>query len=258
VGCVEEATRTIVSGAPLCLTWLDMAQLFAGTSGFSYPAWKPDFYPKDVPAKKFLEYYATRLNSVEVNYTFRQLASAKTLEAWLLATPADFAFACKAHMRLTHIMKMKDAGTFTELFLKTLEPLRAARRLGPVLYQFPPTFKYDLARLEDYLPLLPADIRFAFEFRHASWLTDAVYERLAKHNVALCLAESDKLEIPKVFTANFVYSRLRKADYDEAARAAIAAQVRDLLAGGRDAYIYFKHEDDPRGAIWAEQLRSPE
>ena len=153
--------------------------------GFHIPAWKPAFYPKDVPSKKFLEYYATRLNSVEVNYTFRQLPSAKTLEGWLAAVPGDFAFACKAHMRLTHIMKMKDAGSFTEVFLKALEPLRAARRLGPVLYQFAPTFKLDLARLDEYLPLLPNDMRFAFEFRHASWLTDAVYERLGKSNMAL-------------------------------------------------------------------------
>lgn len=231
-----------------------MAQLFAGTSGFSYPAWKPDFYPKDLPAKRFLEHYASRLNSVEVNYTFRQLPSASTLTGWLAQTPAGFAFACKAHQRLTHIMKMKDAEAFTEVFLRSLEPLRASRRLGPVLFQFPPTFKCDPARLDAYLPLLPPDIRFAFEFRHASWLTDEVYDRLAKRNIALCLAESDKLEIPKVFTADFCYFRLRKGDYPEEARASLVAQVRDLLTGGRDVYLYFKHEEDPNGAIWAEEL----
>jgi uncharacterized protein YecE (DUF72 family) len=231
-----------------------MAQLFAGTSGFSYPAWKPDFYPAKLPAKGFLEHYAARLNSVEVNYTFRQLPSAKTLEGWLAATPAGFAFACKAHMRLTHIMKLKEAESFTELFLKALEPLRAARRLGPILFQFAPTFKCDIARLASYLALLPADCRFAFEFRHPSWLIDEVYAALARHNIALCLAESEKLEIPKVFTADFGYFRLRKADYSEEARAALATQAKDLLTQGRDAYIYFKHEEDPHGAIWAEQL----
>jgi uncharacterized protein YecE (DUF72 family) len=232
-----------------------MAQLFAGTSGFSYPAWKPDFYPKDVPAKKFLEYYATRLNSVEANYTFRRLAPASVLNGWLNATPPDFAFACKAHQNLTHIMKMKEAESFTELFLMSLEPLRAARRLGPVLFQFPPTFKCDLERMDAYLPLLPADIRFAFEFRNVSWLVDAVYDRLAKRNIALCLAESDKLEIPKVMTADFVYFRQRKGDYSEAARNEIAANVRELLDHGKkDVYVYFKHEEDPHGALWAEEL----
>jgi uncharacterized protein YecE (DUF72 family) len=229
-------------------------RLFAGTSGFSYPAWKPEFYPKEVPAKKFLEYYATRLNSVEVNYTFRRLASAKVLEGWLAATGPDFAFACKAHQNLTHILKMREAGSFTELFLKSLEPLRAARRLGPILFQFAPSFKCDLERLDSYLPLLPADLKYAFEFRHASWLGDAVYERLRKRNIALCLAESDKLEVPEVLTADFAYFRLRKGDYSDEARAEIANRTGALLATGRDVYVYFKHEEDPHGAIWAEEL----
>jgi uncharacterized protein YecE (DUF72 family) len=225
--------------------------VYAGTSGFAYPAWKPAFYPKDVPAKRFLAYYATRLNSVEVNYTFRRLPSAKVLEGWLAATPADFAFSCKAHQNLTHIMKMQGAESFTEVFLKALEPLRAARRLGPVLFQFPPTFKVDLARLDAYLPLLPDDIRFAFEFRHLSWLTDEVYDRLKKRNMALCLAESDKLAVPKVLTADFSYFRLRKGDYGPEARAEIVQRVKELPG---DAYVYFKHEEDPNGAIWAEEL----
>ena len=151
-------------------------------------------------------------------------------------------------------MKMKEAESFTQVFLASLEPLRAARRLGPVLFQFPPTFKCDLERLDAYLPLLPSDIRFAFEFRHASWLVDAVYERLSKRNIALCLAESERLEVPKVMTADFGYFRLRKADYSETARQEVAGQVRELLATGRDMYVYFKHEDDPKGALWAEDL----
>jgi uncharacterized protein YecE (DUF72 family) len=231
-----------------------MPQLFAGTSGFSYQAWKPDFYPQDLPARRFLEYYATRLNSVEVNYTFRQMPSAKTLDGWLAATPPGFAFACKAHMRLTHVMKLRDAAAFTDVFLSSLEPLRSARRLGPVLYQFAPSFKCDVARLDEYLPLLPRDMRFAFEFRHESWLADPVYERLGKFNVALCLADSERLVVPKVFTADFGYFRLRQGDYSEQARAEIATSVRRLIEGGRDVFVYFKHEDDPRGTVWAEEL----
>ena len=231
-----------------------MARFFAGTSGFSYPSWKPDFYPKEVSSKKFLEHYARRLNSVEINYTFRALASASTLNGWLAQVPENFAFACKAHQKLTHIMRMKDTEAFTDVFLKSLEPLRAARRLGPVLFQFPPNFKLDIARLEAFLPLLPADIRYTFEFRNESWLDDAVFTRLAERNIALCLAESERLEIPRVFTADFTYFRLRKAEYDQAARDAILEQVNGLRSTGRDVYLYFKHEDDPQGAIWAEDL----
>jgi uncharacterized protein YecE (DUF72 family) len=231
-----------------------MAQLFAGTSGFSYPSWKPDFYPKEVAAKKFLGHYSRRLNSVEINYTFRALASASTLNGWLEQVPENFAFACKAHQKITHIMRMNDTQNFTEVFLRSLEPLRAARRLGPVLFQFPPNFRLDIARLDAFLPLLPNDIRFTFEFRSESWLEDSVYSRLSTRNIALCLAESERLKIPKVFTADFTYFRLRKTEYDQAARDAILAQVKEVQAGGRDVYLYFKHEDDPQGALWAEDL----
>lgn len=232
-----------------------MAKLFAGTSGFAYPSWKPAFYPAGLPSKRFLEHYATRLNSVEANYTFRRLMTATVAENWCKTTPLDFQFGCKAHMRLTHMLKMQGAEEFTEIFLKSLEPLRAARRLGPVLFQFPATFKPDPIRLENYLALLPKDIRFAFEFRHGAWLNENVFGILRENNVAICFAESDKLEVPKVLTADFTYFRLRKAEYDEAAREVIRAKVQELLNAGKDVYVYFKHEDDPQGAIYAEELR---
>src|ERR1035441_381771 len=187
--------------------------VFAGTSGFAYPAWKPAFYPKNVAQKNFLSYYASVLNSVEINYTYRQLPKPATLEGWVNATPDGFVFSLKAHMKLTHILRLKNAAEFTEIFFRAIDPLRSARRLGPVLYQLPPNLKCDLPLLTDYLALLPKDLRFAFEFRHESWLTDPVYDLLSKHGVCLCLAESDKLEVPKVFTAGFAYFRLRKGDY---------------------------------------------
>jgi uncharacterized protein YecE (DUF72 family) len=228
--------------------------VYAGTSGFAYPAWKPDFYPKNVASKKFLEYYATRLNSVEINYTYRQLPKAATLENWVASTPQGFLFAPKAHMKLTHILRLKNAGEFTEVFFRAIDPLRSARRIGPVLFQLPPNMKCDLTLLEDYLALLPRDLRFAFEFRHESWLTDAVYGVLSRHGVCLCLAESNKLEVPKVFTANFAYFRLRKGDYPAEERKKIAEQVRELSGAGRDVFVFFKHEDDPAGAVYAEEL----
>jgi uncharacterized protein YecE (DUF72 family) len=228
--------------------------VFAGTSGFAYPAWKPAFYPKNVASKNFLAYYATRLNSVEINYTYRQLPKSTTLESWVSTTPDGFVFAPKAHMKLTHILRLKNAAEFTEIFLRAVDPLRSARRLGPILYQLPPNLKCDLSLLSDYLAMLPADLRFAFEFRHESWLTDPVYELLTRHRVCLCLAESDKLEVPKVFTAGFAYFRLRKGDYPPDERQRIAAQVRELSNSGCDVYVFFKHEDDPSGALYAEEI----
>ena len=230
-----------------------MPKLYAGTSGFAYPKWKPDFYPQKLASKGFLQYYATRLNAVEINYTFRQLPKAATLEGWVSATPAEFRFACKAHMRITHIHRLKES-EFTELFFKALEPLRASKRLGPVLFQLPPNFKLDLALLAAFLDKLPGEILLTFEFRNTSWLTDEVYALLQKHGVALCLAESDKLEIPRVITANFVYARLRKENYTPAELHEIVALTKEQLAAGRDVYLFFKHEDDPSGAIRAEAL----
>jgi uncharacterized protein YecE (DUF72 family) len=230
-----------------------MATLFAGTSGFAYPTWKPDFYPPKLPAKDFLKHYATRLNAVEINYTFRQLPKATTLENWINATPEGFTFVCKAHQRITHIMRLRES-EFTDVFFKAIDPLRTSRRLGPVLFQLAPNLKADLPTLTDFVEKLPKDIRCAFEFRNQSWLIDEVYRLFEKHGIALCLAESDKFEVPKVVTAGFVYVRLRKEDYSPEERAEVAGRVRGMLAAGRDVYVFFKHEDTPAGAVYAEEL----
>lgn len=230
-----------------------MARLYSGTSGFAYPSWKPDFYPAKMGQKDFLKHYATRLNAVEINYTFRRLPSAATLEKWVEATPAGFLFALKAHQRITHILRLKES-EFTGLFFQAIDPLRSARWLGPVLFQLPPNFKCDVALLAAFLEKLPPDLRYAFEFRNTSWLADEVYRLLEKHQVSLCLAESDKLEIPQVITAGFVYSRLRKDDYRSEERAEIRERIGAILSGGRDAYVFFKHEETPAGALYAEEL----
>jgi uncharacterized protein YecE (DUF72 family) len=231
-----------------------MAHLFAGTSGFAYPQWKPQFYPKDVPQKKFLEYYASRLNSVEINYTFRRLPAPATLENWAASTPPGFVFALKANQRITHIRRLKDAEEPTATFLKAIDPLRTARRLGPVLFQLPPQFQSAPEVLAKFLALLPGDLRFAFEFRHPSWLKGEVYQLLGEHNACLCLAESEKLEVPQVITADFVYFRLRKPDYTPADIAEIEAKCQSLLASGKDLFVFFKHEETPEGALYAEDL----
>src|SRR5262249_47593699 len=164
--------------------------LYAGTSGFAYPAWKPGFYPAKLPQAKFLEHYASRLNCVEINYTFRRMPSASTLESWVNATPRGFVFAVKAHQRITHIQRLKNAAESTGIFFKAIDPLRTARRLGPVLFQLPPNMKVDTNCLASFLQLLPNDMRHAFEFRHPSWLCEETYDLLRTHNISLCVAES--------------------------------------------------------------------
>ena len=230
-----------------------MPVLYAGTSGFAYPAWKPDFYPAKCAQKDFLAHYATRLNAVEINYTFRQLPSASTLDNWMKATPEGFVFALKAHQRITHIQRLKES-EFTQVFFRAIDPLRVTKRLGPVLFQLPPNLKSDPPTLAAFLEKLPSDIRCAFEFRNASWLAPEIYQLLEKHTAALCLAESEKFEVPEVITAPFVYVRLRKTDYTPADRAEIAERARRLLDDGRDVYAFFKHEESPAGALYAEEL----
>src|SRR5215831_8216366 len=175
-----------------------MATIYAGTSGWAYASWKPSFYPAKLASARFLSYYATRLNTVEVNYTFRARPTAKMLAGWIASTPPHFKFAVKAHQRITHILRLHDAGAATADFVASLLTLREAERLGPILFQLPPFLKCDLARLEKFLGALPGGIRAAMEFRHESWFSEPVYELLRRSNVALCQAESEKLNTPDV------------------------------------------------------------
>lgn len=227
--------------------------IYAGTSGWSYPTWKPQFYPAKLAAAKFLQYYATRLNSVEVNYTFRHYASEKTQLNWCAQTPAEFRFSAKANQGITHIKRLKDAAEDARGFLASLQPLVSAGKLGFVLFQLPPFLKADAALLKDFLHGLPTG-RFAFEFRHESWFKDEYFDLLRAKNAAICVAESEKLETPDVVTADFCYYRMRKGDYSTAERQAIAKRLEGHAAAGRDVYIYFKHEETPDGALYAEEL----
>lgn len=233
-----------------------MAKLYAGTSGFAYSAWRPDFYPAGLPSNKFLSYYATRLNTVEINYTFRRLPTAATLENWVQATPETFLFVLKAHQRITHIQRLGPA-PFNEIFFQAIDPLRVVRRLGPLLFQLPPNLKCDEPLLEAFLDSIPPGLRCAFEFRHASWMRDSVYRLLEQHAAALCLAESDDFAAPDIITGGFVYCRLRKSEYTPADRAAIREKVTRLVQEDKDVYVFFKHEETPAGALYAEELLRP-
>jgi uncharacterized protein YecE (DUF72 family) len=230
-----------------------VGKIYAGTSGWAYASWKPDFYPAKLASAKFLGHYAARLNTVEVNYTFRHFPTEKLLRGWMTATPPEFKFAFKANQKITHIKRLKDVGEFTSEFVAALQPLDVEKKLGPVLFQLPPYLKCDVVLLKDFLAALPRTLRSAFEFRHVSWFSDEVYELMRAANVALCQAESEKLETPDVQTADFVYLRLRKEDYSENARKTLTGKVAEL-AKKSDVFVYFKHEDTPEGALHAEGL----
>ena len=225
--------------------------LYVGTSGWAYPSWKPAFYPEKLAQKKFLNFYATKLNAVEVNFTFRQLVKEITVQNWINDTPAHFVFTIKAHQVLTHIKRLKAADEFLRRFLSTLEPLERAKRLGPILFQLPPNFKADQALLSEFLQALPRNVRAGFEFRHPSWFDDATWQILRDRNTALCVAETEERDTPDIVTADYAYYRYRKPSYPPEERKAMVARIQQHLAEGRDVFAYFKHEETPEGALYA-------
>jgi uncharacterized protein YecE (DUF72 family) len=231
-----------------------MPHLFVGTSGWAYPSWKPDFYPAKLAQKKFLGHYSTQLNTVEVNFTFRQLVKESTIQNWLQETPAHFRFGIKAHQVITHIKRLKGTEEFLLRFLATIEPLASAGKLGPVLFQLPPNLKADEALLKNFLALLPRSLTAAFEFRHESWFTDSTWELLRTRGVALCIAETEERATPDMATGSFVYYRFRKPNYSDEERSSMVARVGEHLASGRDVFAYFKHEETPEGALYASEL----
>ncbi len=228
--------------------------LYCGTSGWSYPSWKPGFYPAKLPAKRFLEHYAGRLTSVEVNATFRRLLPEKTFADWLAITPPHFRFTVKANPWITHIRRLKNAEDSLRRFLDSLQPLSEAGRLGAILFQLPPNLKHDQQRLQDFLSFLPRGVPCAMEFREPSWFQEDVYAALRRCKVALCIADREEMSTPEVQTAGFSYYRFRRPDYTSRQRTAIAKRVQNELAAGRTVFAYFKHEESPVGALWAEDL----
>jgi len=230
-----------------------MHKVHIGTSGWAYPSWKPDFYPAKTPSSKFLDYYSTQLNCVEVNYTFRARPAVTTLQNWATVTPEGFTFVAKAHQRITHIKRLTDVEQDVDAFFAALQPLLHARKLGAVLFQLPPNLKVDPDRLAKFLKSLPKDAPCAIEYRNQSWFNDQIYSLMREHNVALCIAESDDLAVPEVFTADFAYYRLRKSEYSDKEIEEVERRLR-AAAQEQEVYAFLKHEETPEGARNARKL----
>ncbi|MFC5576503.1 DUF72 domain-containing protein [Lysobacter niabensis] len=227
------------------------ARLWVGASGYSYKEWKGSFYPETIKPDGMLAFYAQHLSTVEINNTFYQMPKASVLEHWSQAVPEVFRFAIKASRRITHDARLKaDAAADSVAYLyRTLETL--GDRRGPVLYQLPPFLKKDLPRLQDFLGVLPAGHRAAFEFRHDSWFDDDVYAALQAAGAALCLSErEDDTPPPLVETASWGYVRLRLEEYSDTAFAQWAARLRSTA--WQDIHVYFMHE--PTAPAYAQAL----
>jgi len=225
--------------------------LYVGTSGYSYKEWKGSFYPEDLPDKQMLRYYGEQFRSVEINNTFYRMPKESVLETWAEQVPGDFKFVLKASQRITHMQRLKNAGDSVTYLVKIAAVLKD--RLGPLLFQLPPNMKKDLPRLREFLALLPPEPPSAFEFRHQSWFDEETFALLRERQVALCIAEAeDGVEVPFVSTANWGYLRLRRPDYGDAELKAWSERVR--AQNWRNAFVFFKHEDEGKGPLMAKRF----
>ena len=242
-------------------------RILVGTSGYNYAEWKGSFYPEKLPAKKMLPFYAARLSTVEINYTFYRMPTDRLLAGWSEVTPDHFRFTLKAPRRITHIARLRVCEEIVSACCGAAQTLGA--KLGVLLFQLPPSFKKDLAVFDEFLGILPPGVRAAFEFRHVSWHDPDVFDRLGARRLALCVADSERMTTPIEVTAPYGYFRLRDQGYQPDDIARWAETIAAASAACGEVFVYFKHEDEGRdpnslACSWthsprrrAERCRSP-
>ena len=226
-------------------------RILVGTSGWAYKEWKGSFYPADLPADAMLRHYAGRLPTVEINNSFYRIPKEKVLLDWAEQVPAEFRFVLKASRRITHINRLADEDDSLGYFLRTANVL--GEKLGPTLFQCPPSLRKDIDRLRDFLARVPRTWRAALEFRHKSWFDDEVYDALRSHDVALVAVDEDEGETPLVPTASWGYLRLRRTDYQDEELELWAERIRSQP--WQEAFAFLKHdEESPTGPAAAMML----
>jgi len=226
--------------------------IWVGTSGYNYPEWKGSFYPSDLASAKMLPYYAARFPTVEINYTFYRMPNEKLVGGWAAQTPSPYKLTLKAPRRITHDNRLKNVGELVSGFCQVAATL--GPKLGALLFQLPPNLKKDVPLIDAFLAELPPKVTAAFEFRHASWLDDEVFGKLAARNLALCVADSEKMSAPVTITADYAYFRLRDEGYQPDDIRRWADTIAKATASCSDVFVYFKHEEQGKGPEFAKLL----
>jgi uncharacterized protein YecE (DUF72 family) len=229
-----------------------MTMIWIGTSGYNYPEWKGSFYPDDLPAAKMLPYYAARFPTVEINYTFYRMPNEKLVSGWAAQTPSPYRLTLKAPRRITHDSRLRNVAPLLHGFCEVAGTL--GDKLGALLFQLPPNFKKDLATFDAFLAELPPKVCAAFEFRHESWLDEEIFNRLSSRNLALCVADSEKMSAPVRVTADYAYFRLRDEGYTPADIERWSETIARETGSCRDVFVYFKHEEEGKGPEFARLL----
>ena len=228
-------------------------RILVGTSGYNYPEWRGTFYPDKFSTRKMLAFYAERFRTVEINYTFYRVPTEKLLAGWSAATPAEFSFTLKAPRRITHDARLQRCEDLVQTFCRTARAL--GPKLGVLLFQLPPVFRKDARVLREFVELLPEGTRAAVEFRHASWHDAEIFDVLRSRNVALCVADSEKMSTPVEVTADYAYFRLRDEGYQQPDIERWARTIASLPAVA-ETFVYFKHEEQGLGPDFAQRLIS--
>jgi uncharacterized protein YecE (DUF72 family) len=226
--------------------------IWVGTSGYNYPEWKGSFYPENLPAAKMLPYYAERFPTVEINYTFYRMPNEKLAAGWAAQTPAPYKLTLKAPRRITHDSRLKNTASLVSGFCQVAGTL--GDKLGALLFQLPPNLKKDVAVFDAFLADLPPKVCAAFEFRHESWLDEEIFARLSARNLALCVADSEKMSTPVRVTAEYAYFRLRDEGYQPDDIARWGDTIARATGSCRDVFVYFKHEEKGKGPEFARML----
>jgi uncharacterized protein YecE (DUF72 family) len=223
-----------------------MTTYLIGTSGFVYKHWQGEFYPPDLPQSKWLEFYAQCFATVELNNTFYRLPSEASFRRWRETPPSQFLYAVKASRFITHIKRLHNVEESLETFLSRACLLE--EKLGPLLYQLPPSMHRDDTRLEAFLKLLPQELSHVFEFRHESWCDTGVFDLLQRYNVGFCIYDMPSFTTPVVATTNFAYIRFHGSTgmyggcYSDEELATWAERIANLGRDFRTVYIYFNND----------------
>jgi uncharacterized protein YecE (DUF72 family) len=226
-------------------------RVLTGTSGYSFDEWKGNFYPEKLPSRDRLRFYAERFPTVEINNTFYRMPRESVLQGWADQVPESFRFVLKASQRITHIKRLKECGELLSYLFRVTSTLGA--RLGPLLFQLPPNFKKDVPRLESFFEQMPERRRVAFEFRHASWFDDEVFEALRAERAALCVSDTgEEPAAPLVATTDWGYVRLRREEWSDPELRDWARRIREQPWS--DAYVFLKHEEEGKGPKLAARL----
>jgi uncharacterized protein YecE (DUF72 family) len=232
-----------------------LARLYVGTSSYSFREWVGPFYPPKTPASRYLSFYASKLNTVEINHTFRRFPTTELTRSWAAETPEDFRFSLKANRVITHESRLKDVKQPLRDFLSALDPL--GPRLGVVLLQFPPYLPADTDRLKALLECLPREREFAFEFRHESWKSEETVDLLREFGVAHCLAEVEIGGNIEPITAPYAYVRVRRVPpYSDSEVKLLREKIGRVLERVDRLYVYIKHDEAALAPQIAASLRS--